>query len=122
MKLVTACLWLFCTALLLLPKPWVLFWNRNIPEEFGFGFGVEHLYMFGMLGFFTELSRRQWHSLTWLHILVAYGLATEILQHFIPNRTCDLMDFCQDCTGAYLGIFLGLSVKHLYGRFRSHSS
>jgi len=112
----TGCLWVLCTALLLLPKPWVLFWNRNIPEELGFGLGVEHLYMFGTLGFFVELSRRKWHPFTWLHILIAYGLATEILQHFVPRRTCDIMDFSQDCAGAYLGILCGLIAKKIYYR------
>ncbi|MCL2306328.1 MAG: VanZ family protein [Planctomycetaceae bacterium] len=115
LRILTVCLWLLCTALLLLPKPWILFWDHNIPEEFGFGTGVEHIYMFGTLGFFVELSRRKWHPFTWLHILIAYGLVTEILQHFIPPRTCDIADFSQDCAGAYLGILVGLLAKRIYG-------
>ncbi len=111
LRLATAALWLLCTGLLLLPKPWILFWHHNIPEEYGFGQGIEHLYMFGTLGCFVELSRRKWHPFTWLSILVAYGLATEILQHFIPPRTCDIADFSQDCAGASLGIALGLALK-----------
>ena len=124
LRTATGCLWLLCTALLLLPKPWILFWNHNFPEEYGFGLGVEHLYMFGSLGFFVELSRRKWHPFTWLHILIGYGLVTEILQHFIPPRTCDIADFSQDCAGAYLGILLGLITKRIYGFFvdRANSS
>ena len=94
-----------------------MFWNHNIPEEFGFGFGVEHLCMFAALGFFVELSRRKWHPFTWLHLLIAYGLAAEILQYFIPQRICDINDFYQDCAGAYLGILCGLIAKKCYDYF-----
>jgi len=120
----TVFLWLLCTALLLLPRSWILFWKSHLPEEVAVETGVEHLIMFGTLGFFVELSRRKWHSLTWLHILIAYGLTTEILQHFTPSRTCDVADFSQDCAGAYLGILLGLIVKQIYGWFvgRANSS
>ena len=116
-RLLTVLLWVLCTALLLLPKPWILFWNHNIPEELGFGLGVEHLYMFGTLGCFVELSRRKWQPFTWLHILAAYGLATEVLQHFVTPRTCDIHDLCQDCAGAYLGVIIGFGVKWIYNWF-----
>jgi len=92
-----------------------MFWRSHFPEQVSTEFGVEHLCMFGALGFFVELSRRKWHSLTWLHLLIAYGLVTEILQHFTPSRTCDLLDFCQNCAGAYLGILCGLIAKRVYG-------
>ena len=121
LRAVTGGIWLLCTVLLLAPKPWILFWKSQISEEISIEFSVSHLCMFGTLGFFVELSRRQWDSLTWLHILVAYGLATEILQHFIPSRTCSVLDLCQDCAGAYLGIHLGLIVKKIYGRFANSS-
>jgi len=119
LRVATGFLWLFCTALLLFPKSWILFWKSHFPEEVTAEFGAEHILMFGTLGFFVELSRRKWHSLTWLHIIAAYGLATEILQHFIPGRTCAVLDFCQDCTGAYLGILLGLIAKRVYDYFAS---
>ena len=115
LRIATGFLWLICTALLLLPRSWIRMGKSYLPEEVTVEFGLEHVVMFGTLGFFVELSRRKWHSLTWFHILVAYGLATEILQHFVPGRTCAALDFCQNCTGAYLGVLLGLTAKSVYG-------
>ena len=108
-RIATGCLWVFCTLMLLLPKPWVMFWNRDLVEEFGIGY--EHLYMFIVLGFFVEMSQRKAGPFVWLNILCLYGLATEFIQTYIPPRTCDMVDFCQDCTGAYIGVTLGYIVK-----------
>jgi len=116
LRTATGCLWLLCTVLLLFPRSWILLWKSHFPKEVTTEVGIEHLIMFGTLGFFIELSRRKWHPFTWLHILIAYGLMTEILQHFVPGRTCDVIDFSQDCTGAYLGILLGLITKKVYNK------
>ena len=110
-RIVTACIWVFCTLLLLLPKPWILFWNHNLKDELGIGY--EHLMMFVVLGFFVELSQRKAGPFIWLNILCLYGLATEFIQTYIPPRACDMIDFCQDCTGAYIGVTIGCIVKIL---------
>ncbi|MGL6225257.1 MAG: VanZ family protein [Thermoguttaceae bacterium] len=110
----TICLWLLCTALLLLPNPLILTGGYDVSEQVGTSYN--HLLMFATLGFFIELSRQKFSPFLGLSFLCLYGGITEVLQHFIPLRVCDLSDFCQNCTGAFLGTLLGVIMNSI-GRF-----
>lgn len=111
----TVGLWLLCTALLLLPNPCILTGGYDVSEQVGES--SNHLLMFATLGFFVELSRRTLSPFFWLSVLCLYGGITEVLQHFVPLRVCDLSDFCQNCTGAFLGILLGVIINHVVAAF-----
>lgn len=109
-RTITVFLWITCTALLLLPAPWALFGQEDPTDHPGIGYW--HLLMFIALGLFFELSRGKLLS-SWncLNVLAVYGFATEVLQYFIPNRHFDNIDWIQNCTGAFLGIHLGVLAK-----------
>lgn len=51
-------------------------------------------------GWLEPLGRWQWMYL----FLVCYGVATELLQSFIPGRGASIGDLVADCIGAGLGV------------------
>ncbi len=120
LRFATAALWLVCSVLLLVPDAWLSFWKTHVPEEAGLGY--DHLIMFAALGLMSELSRRKQTPYFLLCVLCFYGLGTETAQHFIPGRHCDLLDLCQDCTGAFFGGFFGIIAKKLLPRGKGESS
>lgn len=62
-----------------------------------------HLATFALLAFLLDSGwpESRFHAKKWGGLL-AYGLAIEGLQHFIPNRSFDLLDAVADATGLIL--------------------
>ena len=66
-----------------------------------------HCGLYGVLGWLIALALRRAHNLSLpktfvLAILIgsAYGASDEFHQRFVPNRTCDLVDWFADTLGA----------------------
>lgn len=53
--------------------------------------------------------------------LAAHGVVTELMQHFIPNRTCDALDAMANLAGISLGaLFVGCFVRPRLDRQAVH--
>lgn len=52
-----------------------------------------------------------------LAILVTHGLATEILQHFIPGRSCDPLDALANLSGISIGFAVDRLRHKLFGTY-----
>ena len=66
-----------------------------------------HWGVYGVLGWLIAIALRRSHNLSLpktfvLAILIgsAYGASDEFHQRFVPNRTCDVMDWFADTLGA----------------------
>ena len=97
------CYWLFLTVLLLAPDPAGLVGLHEVPV-FPWGkFGV-HLIAFTGLGFLANATR--WPKHPWwplVVLLMAYGITTETLQLFVPQRTARVMDGIENILGIAAG-------------------
>jgi hypothetical protein len=97
------CYWLFLTVLLLVPDPAALVGLEAIPV-FPWGkFGV-HLIAFTILGFLVNATR--WPKrIGWsmLVFLIVYGITTESLQLFVPQRSARVMDGIENILGIVTG-------------------
>ena len=81
-----------------------------------------HWTLFCGLSWLVALALRRSHNLTlptalWLAILIAsaYGAADEFHQRFVPNRTCDVMDWVADTLGA-------IAATAVFYAYESHRS
>jgi VanZ family protein len=68
---------------------------------------VAHALVFGLLALLAHASwpMRDFDRRFWIALL-AYGLAIEILQHFIPHRSFSLLDLAADGLGIALYAWL----------------
>jgi len=111
------CYWPLLTVLLLVPNPAELVGLDAVPV-FPWGkFGV-HLIAFTGLGFLANATR--WPKRIWwplLAFLAAYGITTESLQLFVPNRTARVMDGIENILGIALGSAIYLLVLRLMRTF-----
>jgi VanZ family protein len=98
--LIVMILWCASFYLLLSTRPYI--GGVQIPEH-----GV-HTVMFFGLAFMTTCAQRQPNIVLTLAIFYLFGGITEIAQHFLPPRTCDLVDFMEDVVGATLGVATAL--------------
>jgi hypothetical protein len=101
--LACCCYWLALTALLLSPDPADLAGLDEVPMFPWGGVGI-HLVALAGLGFLANATRwpkRPSWSLT--AILVTYGIAMELLQWFVPNRTVELLDAIENTLGIAAG-------------------
>ena len=46
-------------------------------------------------------------------IAILYSFSDEIHQYFVPNRSCDYLDFLVDSLGISISIYLVLTEKHI---------
>ncbi len=94
--------WAFLTVLLLAPYPAKIVGMTDVPQ-FPFGHIGIHFCAFSMLTLLAHSAR--WPARPgWLVIvLVIYGGATEIIQHFVPPRTMGFKDFVADACGVLVG-------------------
>ena len=109
-----ACLALL-TALLLVSNPAALVGMEAFPVLPWGKFGI-HLSAFVVFGFFAHATR--WpRPLAWpmVVLLMAYGVATETLQHFVPGRTAQVPDAVENI----LGIVIASGVYWLASRMAS---
>ena len=74
---------------------------------------IEHLMAYGGLGFLLNLSLRIQNKFTfikkypaWFSILIVstYGALDELHQLFIPDRSCDILDWSADTIGVIIGV------------------
>jgi VanZ family protein len=84
---------------------------------------LAHPTAFFVLAFLTHAS---WPELkfSWRQItpLLGYGLAIEIIQHFIPNRDFSLLDIAVDIVGIGLYMLLIPLIRHLLRTFANDAS
>jgi hypothetical protein len=95
--------WLLLTVLLLVPNPAALVGLHAVPI-FPWGkFGI-HLGFFTVLGFLANATR--WPKrLYWplIVFLMIYGITTESLQLFVPQRTAQVIDGIENILGIAVG-------------------
>jgi hypothetical protein len=104
--------WLFLTVLLLAPNPAGLVGLSEIPM---FPWGKFGIHLSAFIGLTILIHASRWpRRLCWplFVFLLAYGLATESLQAFVPTRTVRLMDYTENI----LGVFIGSAVYWLVQR------
>ncbi|MFH0735827.1 MAG: VanZ family protein [bacterium] len=96
----------------------ILTWFLALPsvkfvEVFAISDKIEHFFAFFVLTFLFAFSvhfqtRFKNYSkavfVIVLLIVAVYGAATEIMQSFIPGRSCDFIDWLLDFSGAIIGI------------------
>ncbi len=74
-----------------------------VPITTGAGDKGEHLLAFLLLGL---LARLGWPNLSygrfWLPLLALFGGGIELVQHFLPYRSADLLDLLADIAGLLL--------------------
>ena len=94
--------WLFLTVLLLVPNPAAVVGLRKVPT-FPWGDIGIHFTAFTILALVVHFSR--WpKSFGWtIVVLLAYGIATESLQYFVPPRCVELKDYIENILGIAFG-------------------
>ncbi len=83
-----------------------------IPTSSAVG-GYDKLKHFLAFFLFVILLRYSWkiNFLVSIIITVAFGGFIELIQAFIPYRSCDILDLAADGVGGVLGSFLMLHIK-----------
>jgi VanZ family protein len=76
---------------------------------------IEHLLAFGGLGFLLNLSLRiqnkftivkKYPAISTVLIVSFYAALDELHQIYIPDRSCDILDWASDTTGVIIGVIL----------------
>lgn len=76
---------------------------------------IEHLLAFGGLGFLLNLSLRiqnkftivkKFPALSTVIIVSLYAALDELHQIYIPDRSCDILDWTADTVGVIIGVLL----------------
>ena len=96
--------WCLLTLLLLLPDPLAFLGIRRLPGP-PEGRGV-HFVCFSVLAFLAAASRFPVRRGVLAAVMVAYAVATEALQAFVPNRVADTIDGVENLTGLVAGTVL----------------
>ena len=87
---------------------------------------VEHFTAYGgfALTLLWALSGGRLSAVSWGGALAAvavasmYGVTDELHQYFVPGRSCDVLDWVADTSGAAIGVTLGPVVTSLVRRSR----
>ncbi|MCL2622387.1 MAG: VanZ family protein [Planctomycetaceae bacterium] len=93
-------LWCISFYLLLSTSPYV--GTVHVPTH-----GAHTVLFFG-LAFMTTCAQQRPNIVLTLAVLYVFGGLTEIVQHFHPPRTCDLLDFIEDVVGSTIGVVAAL--------------
>ena len=104
--------WSFVTFLLLTPHPLEILGLHEYAEALAGGYG-RHFLLFAGLGLLASLGRWRISTTTLACLLGAYGVATEVLQAFIPPRTPELADAVEDLLGVAAGLAIGAAAVWL---------
>jgi hypothetical protein len=109
LRLVLLAYWITLTVGLLSPGGsevlQLMSWLQRLLEE------AVHLAAFAVLGFLAWLARPPGQG-RWLAIaLTVYGLATEIVQAFVPGRDCNLVDVLANLVGLALGVLAAQAME-----------
>ena len=83
-----------------------------------------HFLAYGFLGilFFRAYATKPVSIKTGLSVLFGvlsaslYGASDEIHQHFVPQRSADIIDFAADTLGSFVGVILYLAVVKIRNR------
>jgi len=100
-RLACAIYWLLLTVLLLVPDPLELLGIHQPPGLPG-GRGV-HFILFTVLAFLVLVSRWPVRPRRIVGLLVAFAVVIEILQHFVPPRTVEVLDLTENLLGVLAG-------------------
>ncbi len=96
----------------------VLTWLLAVPsvkfvESFEVSDKIEHFFAFFVLTFLFGFSAhfqtrfKKYSKAVFIMVLLIsalYGAATEIMQYFVPGRSCDFFDWLMDFSGAIIGM------------------
>lgn len=98
------CVWSMATLLMLLPAndlPTVNLWDK-----------AEHAITFAALMLLAWTAFQHRYSQKILAFsLIAYGIAIECIQYFIPSRSFSVLDMVADSTGVFFILLLILVIK-----------
>lgn len=107
MRKILAFYWLLLTALLLARNP--LGWFSENSTAVSFYDQIEpvaHLLSFTLLTLLALATCRRITRYSLVALLAVYGVATELVQSQIPERSMQLVDLIQDLAGILIGIAL----------------
>gem|GEM_PF-1797881 len=118
---VTIFIWGCTLYLLFSPDPF--FWMDKHPSVPSRG---AHLILFFALAFSTYCAQRRPRFFLTFFLLVAFGLASELIQYFVPHRSFEWLDLLEDVIGSALGVCLGflamIVVRKILACYRSFFS
>jgi VanZ family protein len=79
---------------------------------------VEHFGAYLLLGWLAAWMQSR--TAPWISFLrlVGLGVLLEVLQIFVPGRSCELADALADSGGVLLGLILGACMASLWGMLR----
>jgi len=92
--------------MLLSPNPWALFGFHRLYRQLEGVFSILHVLIFMALAVGVEIGRVRFPRIIWLVLLLCFGPATEVLQHF-TGRAFELVDVLEDTVGVLLGFLFG---------------
>lgn len=117
--LICAGYWGLLTVLLLAPHPATLLGFRRLPT-FPWGDVGTHLIAFTVLTLVVLGSQwPRWPAWRLLLALVAYGLAAETLQWFVPPRAVELLDYAENLLGVGVGMGMYCLARRALRPFRA---
>lgn len=83
---------------------------------------INHLAAFLVMAVLMKLAHRRLHAVYLLLILGSFGMAIEIIQHFLPYRVFSLLDWLVDMGGVALGLCLVRLALAYYGRSQTQQT
>jgi VanZ family protein len=90
------------------PSYAVQMWNDPLHSSGGIGGGLLNVVLFLPLGTALVLaSRRAWIAVA---VVLALPAAIEVVQRFIPGRTCSIADYVINTAGGIFGVLVGIVV------------
>lgn len=116
-KLLFIAYWVVLTVLLTAPHPEKAVGLKAIPW---FPFGDIGMHFCACFGLAVLLCLTRWPapvSRRWILVLLAYAATTETLQAFIPCRSCELKDYCDNFLGIAAGVGIYWLATHLWRRW-----
>lgn len=112
--------WALLTVLLLAPHPEGLLRLSHMPY-FPLGDVGMHLTAFTLLSLSVHFVRWPKRPVLWVAVvLLAYGLATETLQAFVPPRGVELKDYADNVIGVLLGAAIYWAVQRRFAKPEPH--
>ncbi len=112
LRIAFAAYWGFVTFLLLTPHPLDVLGLHEYAENLAGGYG-RHFLLFAGLGLLGSLGRFRISTTKLACLLGGYGIATEVLQAFVPPRTPELADAVEDLLGVAVGLAIGAAAAWL---------
>lgn len=107
--------WILLTVLLLAPDPYALL---GLPHALGpSGRGVHLAFFCGLAVLAQAPAWPVKPSRLLLAALLAYGLAAETLQYFVPQRTVGLFDYTENMLGILCGWGGYMLVRRCFGKW-----